>query len=460
MKYRHKIKKIIFLLIVLGAIAAVGSGCYLVLRVAEIGAAYKAKLLCSGIFVAKRDAASILNADVVVDDLSVLRHFDVDINYETNKVTASFFGLVKRQAVFHPGRGCSLVYDAEAQHSVEGSAAAAVLLPLLPEKYADHFDPVLDWAFAEPDPQRLRRTRAVVILHKGKIAAERYAPGFDRDILFLGWSMTKSVVNALVGIMVKKGQLSLAGSLPVPEWQSASDPRRGITLDHLLHMTSGLSFNEDYRNPLNDVNCMLLSAPDMGGYALRKAPAAEPGRQWKYSSGSTNIICRLMREILRDSSYPEFPRRELFYLIGMTSAIIEPDASGTFVGSSFMYATARDWAKFGQLYLQDGLWSGQRILPAGWVKYTTTPEPKSPDQGYGAHFWLKIPKEYRIFDYIDELPADAFHCIGYEGQFISIIPSLNLVVVRLGLTRYPSSWPHDKFLLLVTKAAKRENAGK
>jgi hypothetical protein len=138
----------------------------------------------------------------------------------------------------------------------------------------------------------------------------------------------------------------------------------------------------------------------------------------------------------------------------MESAVIEPDASGTFVGSSFMYATARDWAKFGQLYLQDGVWAGQRILPEGWIKYSTTPGPQAPDKQYGAHFWLKIPKEYRSDDQAKLVPGDAFHAVGHEGQFISIIPSRDLVIVRLGLTRFPSAWQHDRFVNLVLEAVK------
>ncbi|MGA1875399.1 MAG: serine hydrolase domain-containing protein [bacterium] len=292
----------------------------------------------------------------------------------------------------------------------------------------------------------------MVIAHKGSIVAERYAPGFNKDTPLLGWSMTKSVINALVGILVKEDRLSLNSPLPVPEWQEESDPRRRITLDHLLHMSSGLRFHEEYDNPLADVTYMLLRVPDMASYAARKPLEAEPGTQFSYSSGTTNIISRLIQQVLRDGNSIDFPRRALFQRLGMDSAVIEQDASGTFVGASFMYATARDWAKFGQMYLQDGLWAGRRILPEGWVRYATTPAPLSPDKQYGAHFWLKIPKEYRNGDEGKLIPADSFHAIGHEGQFISIIPSRELVIVRLGLTRYPSAWQHDTFIELVVQA--------
>jgi CubicO group peptidase (beta-lactamase class C family) len=320
---------------------------------------------------------------------------------------------------------------------------------MMPEEHDPRFEQALDWAFSEPDPQQLRRTRAVVIVRKGRIVAERYAPGFSRDTPLLGWSMAKSVMNGLVGILIKTGRLALNAPLPVPEWQEPNDPCRRITLDHLLHMSSGLHFDESYGNPLADVTYMLLGVPNMGAYAARKPLEAEPGAKWSYSSGTTNLISRAIRQVVGEAGYPGLPGRALFQPIGMSSAVIEADAAGTLVGSSFMYATARDWAKFGQLYLQGGMWEDRRILPEGWVQYTTAPAPRAPDKEYGAHFWLKIPKEYQSGGQANLIPADAFHAVGHEGQFISIIPSRELVIVRLGLTRYPLAWQHDKFVKLV-----------
>ena len=221
----------------------------------------------------------------------------------------------------------------------------------------------MHWAFAEPYTSPRRRTRAVVIAYQGKIIAERYASGFGPDTPLLGWSMTKSVINALAGIMVRTGRWSLGMPAPIQEWQLPDDARRRITLDHLLRMTSGLQFTEDYRNPFKDVITMLLRVPDAAAYAINKPLHREPGSAWHYSSGNTNIIARLLRESLPEAEeYLLFPRRALFDRIGMRSAVMEADSSGTFVGSSFMYATARDWARFGQLYVQDGTWEGERIL--------------------------------------------------------------------------------------------------
>jgi CubicO group peptidase (beta-lactamase class C family) len=158
-----------------------------------------------------------------------------------------------------------------------------------------------------------------------------------------------------------------------------------------------------------------------------------------------------MRPIVGEQEYLEFPRRALFDRLGMASAVMETDAAGTFVGSSFMYATARDWARFGLFYLRDGVWSGQRILPEGWVAYTRTPAPSAAQQQYGAHFWLRVNRGYRCGD-ASPLPADAFHAIGFGGQFITIIPSRELVLVRMGLTRYPCAWDQHGFVHRVLAA--------
>ena len=207
--------------------------------------------------------------------------------------------------------------------------------------------------------------------------------------------MAKSVTNALVGILTMKGKLSLKGPVPVPEWQKANDPRQVITLDHLLRMSSGLEWVEAYaERPVSDVNMMLLLKPDMAAYVASKPLAAKPDTVWRYSSGTTNLIRRIIRDALgTKESYWEFPRRELFNKIGMRSAIWETDASGTFIGSSYLYATARDYARFGLLYLNDGVWQGERILPEGWVAYSTTPTPAAPKGQYGAHFWLNGGKD-------------------------------------------------------------------
>jgi CubicO group peptidase (beta-lactamase class C family) len=418
------------------------AGVYIV-RVASILAAYKAKMLCSEVLLAHRDPRAVMS-ELEVDDLTPLRYISASVDAPARTAAASVAGLVRHAAVYRDERGCALQFG-QSQASRAGSPREAhERVEPLSSATNHSLDPVLDRAFAEPNPDRPRRTRAVVVVQNGRIVGERYARGFTADTPLIGWSMTKTVINALVGILVKDGRLAVNRPAPVPEWQSADDPRRAITLDQLLRMSSGLEFDESAWNPVSDVTVMLLGRPDAGLYAARKSLTTVPGTVWQYSSGTTNIISRALRAVINDDAiYTEFPRRALFGRIGMASALIEADASGAFIGSSFGYATARDWARLGMLYVNDGVWDGQRILPEGWVAYTRSPAPADPLRRYGAHVWLKVAAEYSG-DAV--LPADAFHAIGHAGQFVTMIPSANLVVVRLGLTRYPDAWDHTAFV--------------
>ncbi|HTF32620.1 MAG TPA: serine hydrolase [Myxococcota bacterium] len=298
----------------------------------------------------------------------------------------------------------------------------------------------LDEAFSEPELARLRRTRAVVVVHGGRIVAERYAPGFGPQTPLLGWSMTKSVTNALCGILLREGKLELSMPAPVPEWKGVGDARREITVDLLLRQSSGLRWNEVYETSPFDssvINMLYgLGHRDMAAFAASQPLAHPPGTVWSYSSGTTLILSRILRSLIgSDSDYHAFPRRELFERIGMKSAVMEPDVAGTFVGSSYSYATARDWARFGLLYLRDGTWEGERILPAGWVDYTRTPAPAAPHGEYGAHFWLNAGAAERGAPSPDpRAPADLFYASGHDGQVVAIVPSRDLVIVRAGLT--------------------------
>ena len=289
----------------------------------------------------------------------------------------------------------------------------------------------------------------------GQVIAERYAPGFTADTPLPGWSMTKTVTAALVGTLVAQHKLSPDASALLPEWRGSGDPRAAITLDALLRMTSGLQFNEDYDDPLSDVALMLYAQPDTARFASAKPLAATPGARWSYSSGTSAILARVMREALggSDGDYLALPHRALFAPLGMRSAVFEPDASGTLVSASYMYASARDWARFGQLLLQDGVWDGQRLLPEGWVRYLTRTTPQSARQEYGAQLWVKVPEPFNDRDpHAVAMPADAFHAVGHEGQFVSVVPSRQLVVVRLGLSRPESAWNHEAFLARVLDA--------
>lgn len=279
-------------------------------------------------------------------------------------------------------------------------------------------------AFDPPEGLPEKRTRAVLVVYRGQIVAEAYAPGFDQQTRLLGWSMTKSIIHALCGILVGEGSLSLNEAVALSEWKG--DERRMITLDQLLHMSSGLSWNEGYGD-LSDVTRMLYLSPNVSAYAIEQALEFPPGTEWEYSSGTTNIISSIIRRTITDDpAYWSFARERLFNQIGMRSALIEPDAAGNLVGSSYGWATARDWARFGLLYLNDGEWLGRRILPQGWVDYARQEAPASGGE-YGAHFWLNRSGK------LPDAPRDMFVCQGFQGQRIFILPTQELVVVRLGL---------------------------
>ncbi|MGK7917656.1 MAG: serine hydrolase domain-containing protein [Prochloraceae cyanobacterium] len=320
--------------------------------------------------------------------------------------------------------------------------------------HSARLEKVLDDAFRENDPEKLKRTLALVIVHDGEVIAERYAPEITPQTPLAGWSMTKSVMNTLVGILVQEGKLSLQDQRLMPQWQQANDPRSQITLEQLLHMSSGLKFEDNKRNPLSDLVIMLFGSRNSADYAANKPLAFRPGSHWAYSSGTTNIISQLIRQRIggTDTDYWTFPRRKLFDRLGMSNSIIEPDAAGNFVGSSFMYASARDWARFGLLYLQDGVGQGERILPPNWVHYSVTPAPHSPDQIYGAHFWRRISSESgKSLPPEGLLPSDTFHASGFQGQFVTIITSKKLVIVRLGVSQ-AGAWNHEFFVQQILEA--------
>ncbi|MCW5981632.1 MAG: serine hydrolase [Bryobacteraceae bacterium] len=424
---------------------------------AAVGTGYAAKVMCSGVFVSGRQPDSILAGELALDHPAA-RFLSVQVQRDRHAATAAFAGLVRSRAFFRPGLGCTLETGALGQLQSQppfhppaahdspwlaDAASAAARIDTTPLALAVHS------AFEDPNPAHPRRTRALLVVHNGRIAAERYAPGFDQNMPLQGWSMAKSVTNALVGILVGQGKLSVDAPAPIPEWAANGDPRRAITLDHLMRMSSGLAFDESYFDPTSDVTVMLYRRPDSGAYAASKPLAAAPGTLWAYSSGTTNIVSRIVRETIGGglADYWAFPRRALFDRIGMRSAVLEPDASGVFVGSSFLYATARDWARFGLLYLNDGVWNGERILPEGWVRYSTTPAPNAPQGRYGAQVWLNAGEPGNPANRPwPDVPADAFHFSGFEGQHVVVIPSMRLVVVRLGLSQEGSTWNLQRFL--------------
>ncbi|MBI3296962.1 MAG: serine hydrolase [Elusimicrobia bacterium] len=411
-------------------------------RIAAAGAGYKAKVLASAVFVSGREPEAVLAEDTRLDAYLILRLFSADVDREARSAEARFLGaFMPRTALVRPGLGAALAWgDPPAV-----SGPASLERPAPPKEdfaalSAPALEPIVADAFTEPNPARLRRTRAIVILKDGKLAAERYAAPFTSATPLAGWSMTKSVLGALVGAAVERGLMRLEDRDLLPEW--SQDARRDISVADLLRMRSGLAFGEVYADPLSDVVQMLFAEPDAAAFAAARPLAHPPGTVWKYSSGTTNILSAVLRRALarQGVDYHSFAREALFSPLGMSSAVLETDAAGTFVGSSFMYATARDWARFGLYAAQD----------SPWMREARTPTPQSPDGRYGAHWWLKLSPELGG----DEgLPADAFHALGHEGQCLTVVPSRELVVVRLGLSIYIDAWDHNAFLRRVLAAA-------
>ncbi len=293
----------------------------------------------------------------------------------------------------------------------------------------------VDFALTRAFENNTPNHRALLVAVDGKIVDERYAEGFDASTPFLSWSMAKSVTATLVGAAVERGFIDINDPAPVPEWEGDSDKSK-ITWNDLLHMQSGLGFGEDYDQVRSDVNRMLFERADAGGMAARSPVEHPPGEVWYYSSGTTNLIARTLRQVLEHEGVDlyAFAQEAIFEPVGVATITMEPDATGSIIGSSFVYATARDWARLGQLYLQDGVWNGERLLPEGWKDYVKTPAGAS-DRQYGAQFWLNQDGENGRERFFSGVPEEMFFFAGHEGQYVFIIPDKKMVVVRTGMTR-------------------------
>lgn len=405
----------------------------------RVAAGYSAKIVCSNVFIAGRDAQRVLELDVQAPGHPILKFISVDVDAERKTVTAALLGVFGRSiAVARDGYGCASVPDGNLD-AVPPMPAVETAAPLTTGIWPDGIA-------VEPsqDPEVIRilddpamtgpGMRAVVVVKNGRIVGERYGEGFTLKTPLLGWSMTKSVNAAIIGTAVAAGKLSLDKAPVFPSW--AGDNRAGIKVADLMAMSSGLEFNEDYGD-VTDVTRMLYLEPDMAGFAAGKPATAAPGTVFNYSSGTAVLLSRVWQDALGTDALT-WPRNALFEPIGMTSAVLETDARGTFVGSSYLYATARDWARFGLFIEQNGMWRDSRILPEGYVDTMRAEAPASKGEYGQGQVWLhgsdagSAPGEDpdKGFD----LPEDAFWFLGHDGQSVAVIPSQRLVVVRLGLT--------------------------
>ena len=421
-------KKTILRIVLAVLAAAILGGCLYLNSLLPIITGYAAKNLASDVFVSGREPADVEALDLHFSFIKFTRN---KVDFENKTVTSRFLW-GKSVAAWRDGYGVTLLRGKKA------AEFQAQKYPLAPEAEGPDFLEPGDSALtarlapiarALVDDHAYNGTPfAFVVLHEGKVVAERYREGLSARTRLLSWSMAKSFTNALAGVMYGDGLVDIFAPTGIPQWQD--DERAAITLNDLMQMQSGLAWNEDYGNR-SDVNLMLHREKDMGLYAIDKPLEHKPGTFWYYSSGSTNIAMRYLRgKFASDKEFLAYYRERLFAPLGIRNAVFEPDMSGTPVGSSYLYITAREFASFGQLYLGDGVFQGRRILPEGWVEYSVTPASASND-GYGSFFWLNKDKFW------PDIPEDMFNCQGHDGQEIFIIPSKDLVVAVLGYSPKP-----------------------
>ncbi|MEM9361506.1 MAG: serine hydrolase [Bacteroidota bacterium] len=428
MKY---VKRILLLLLI--ALVIIVSLNYSKLNIIS---GYASKYMASATYVAERDSLSIVDNDLKMPLVELAK---VSLNANSSTASASVYGLMNRKAINRKGLGSVLVdsdYNNSQSFLQPNRSLKKIDLPypfghlppkdtVLPEVNYDALNEAIALAFSNPEVQK---TRTVAVLYKGHLIAERYIEGFNKDTRVLGWSMTKSLLATCYGILERQGKLEMEWPAPVAEWKD--DQRSQITLNHLLRMQSGLEWEEDY-SKISDVTRMLFLEDDMTIAQKEKELIAQPTEIWNYSSGTTNLLSGILRQQFRNQQdYLDFPYTELFDRIGMHSMIMEADVKGNYVGSSYAWATTRDWARFGQLYLNKGVWNGNTIFDASWVDYITEVTEDSEGQ-YGAHFWLNAGGIY------PDVPKDLFSANGFQGQHVFVIPSKELVVVRTGLAERP-----------------------
>jgi CubicO group peptidase (beta-lactamase class C family) len=374
----------------------------------------------------------------------------IDYRIDRNKreVTADLAGLVTSRSVFLGAEGCRVAHGDGAMAPTDDDPPAAAkhaAKPLLVDPVNPALEAALDREFAETDSGPHRWTKSVVILHDGHIVAERYAPGYGPETPQIGWSVTKSVTNALIGILVRQKKLAVEAPAPVAAWRDPKDPRHAITIDNLLRMSSGIEFGQslyaDWRSAVDPSAQMQFDKADEAAFAETADLGAAPGTRWNYTNGNTMLLARMIRDQAGGDAalVLRFAHRELFDKLGMEHVTLEFDGAGTPIGSSHMWASARDWARFGQLYLDDGVVGGERILPEGWVDYSAQLTPGSETYGYGAGFWTNRGTTGGAGKRIGlGMPPDSFMARGTQGQYIVIVPSARLVVVRLGMA-------HDRY---------------
>lgn len=398
----------------------------------NIVSGYSAKYMNSSVFVANRTADFTDNTDL---NSALINLASDKVNKQNKSTSSSTFGLLTRKAIYREGLGSVLTLDESDKE--QKYLAPKRAKPNNEKAYPYGNAPQKDTIFSNINYDKLHttvnsiftdttKTRAVVVVYKNKIIAEKYDTGFDKNSRILGWSMTKSIVSTLFGILQCKGKMDIYAKAPITQWQN--DERKNITIHNLLQMNSGLEWEEDYET-ISDATKMLFLSRNMGNVQRDKPLEGKPNESWNYSSGTTNLLSNILRmQFGSHQEYLDFWYADLIDKIDMNSMLIETDLAGNYVGSSYGWATPRDWAKFGLLYLHNGNWNGKQLFDEDWVKYATTPTPTS-DNSYGAQIWLNASNRY------PDVPKTMYSFNGYQGQNVFILPEQNLVIVRMGLTK-------------------------
>ena len=396
---------------------------------------FSAKSVASGHFIDGRSLETIQQGDNDIDKIDWATN---KIEDEQRFVTSSVYGLKTRKAIYREGLGATLInddfnvskpYEVPKRNFVKSN----LTFPYGNNEQNDTVFSNIDYAKLNAtvanafDKKGIKdkRTRSVIVIYKDKIIAEKYNTGFNKKSKILGWSMTKSLTATYFGVLQKQGKIDIMKPAPIAEW--ATDERSRITINDLLHMNSGLEWEEDY-GKISDVTKMLFSAEDMTQSQIDKPLVGKPNNTWNYSSGTTNLLSGILRKQFKThQDYLDFWYSSLLDKIGMNSALVETDMAGNFVGSSYGWATTRDWAKFGLLYLHKGNWNGEQLFNESWSNYVATPT-NSSNGNYGAQFWLNASRKF------PDVPANMYYASGYQGQMVAIFPSQDLVVVRMGLS--------------------------
>lgn len=422
--------------ILLALLAIIIVAVFMNYRKLNIISGYTAKNMASAVFYAERTAKSVNENDHQVPLIALA---ETNVEEKEQAASSNVFGFGERTAAYREGLGSVLLVEGyESEHSnekpnrnqLENKLAfpygnTGVQDTVFANVDYNRIEKALDSAFSHQDSIR---TRTAIVVYKDHILGERYVEGFDENTPILGWSMTKSVLATLYGILEKQRGLQMSESPGVKNW--GDELRKKITFHDLLQMESGLEWEEDYSG-ISDVTKMLFFESDMSRIAKQKEAIAAPGELWNYSSGTSNLLSNILRTKFDSyQEYLDFPYSQLIDKMGMHTMLLETDLSGNFVGSSYGWAGTRDWAKFGLLYLHKGNWNGTQVFNPEWADYVATPNRKS-DGEYGAHFWLNANGKY------PDVPRDLYGANGHLGQYIFIIPSKELVVVRTGLAENP-----------------------